>query len=178
MASHVAPAEGSLHDAVQFGETRIAANAQPTPDRWLDAVEQDVKLIDQVGHSRPIISRVPIPLICCSVRASNKPATRIFVRLRGRFRNRQPSIFPGLLVRIAALFAEPVDDDGIGRSRHFRSAFAGRRRKRRRSPGVRELEHRNMDVRRRTKFCRKALGSGRSEVSRYSRRGACSRSDG
>ena len=48
--SHIAPAECRLH-----GE----------PDRWLDAVEQDVKLIDHAGKRHPITHHRRFTLMDC-----------------------------------------------------------------------------------------------------------------
>jgi len=58
MAPHVAQSKGDLDDAVQPRETRVSANEQPTPDRRLDVVEQDVQLMDRrrLDHRRAIVA--------------------------------------------------------------------------------------------------------------------------
>jgi len=59
MAPHVAPSKGYLYDAVQPRETRVGADEQPTPDRRLDVVEQDVQLMDRcpLDHRRAIVAQ-------------------------------------------------------------------------------------------------------------------------
>jgi len=59
MAPQVAPSKGDLNGAVQLRETGVGANEQPTPDRRLDVVEQDMQLMDRrrLGHRWPIVSQ-------------------------------------------------------------------------------------------------------------------------
>jgi hypothetical protein len=79
MASRVAPPKGSLHDAVQSGEAGVARNEQSTPDRRLDAGQQDLKLTDLVGRSYHRLIAGPRAVFQATL-------------------NRQPLIFPGLQV--------------------------------------------------------------------------------
>jgi hypothetical protein len=74
---------------VQSGEAGVARNAQSTPDRRLNAGQQDVKLTNWTGHRRPIISQP----------TGGPEHAELSCRVglfQGTPLNRQPSIFPGL----------------------------------------------------------------------------------